>query len=71
MIKSHDLLRELDERYERMRLKRMTYPEALERFNALLDLARATGSMDHGDWLSDLEPDLKIAHALNALTEED
>lgn len=71
MIKSPEMVRRLDERYERERLADMTYLEALERFTALWDHARALGAFDHTDWLHDLEPDLRIAHALNALAKED
>lgn len=71
MIKSPDMLRRLDERYERERLADMTYHEVLQRFTALWEHARAMGAVDHRDWLADLEPDLRIAHALNALPEED
>lgn len=71
MIKSPDMLRRIDERYERDRLANMTYHEAAEIFNTLWDHARAMGAVDHRDWLADLEPALRIAHALNALPEED
>ena len=71
MIKSPEMLREIDRRDERDRYANMPYHEALERFEALWDHARSLGGVDHADWLSDLEPDLRIAHALNALPEED
>lgn len=71
MIRSPEMLREVDERYERERLADLTYHEALERFTALWDHVRTMGGPDHSDWLADLEPDIRIAHALNALPEED
>ncbi|UCC71585.1 MAG: hypothetical protein JSV86_14510 [Gemmatimonadota bacterium] len=67
MIKSPQLLAELAERYERETLKGMTYEEALQRFAALWAEALALGVDASDDWLADLEPDLAIARALNAL----
>lgn len=61
MMKSPDMLRRLDERYERERLAEMTFQEAVEIFNALWNHARAMGAVDQSDWLADLEPDLRIA----------
>ena len=71
MIKSAEMLREVDERFDRERLSDMTYQEALVRFTALWDHARAMGAVDHIDWLADLDPDIRIAHALNALPKKD
>lgn len=71
MIKDAKALRELDERFEREHLADMSYHEALARFTALWNRALELGSVDHSNWLEDLEPDLRIARALNALSEAD
>ena len=65
------MLREVDERFDQERLADMTYHEALRRFTALWDHARTMGAVNHLDWFADLEPDIRIAHALNALPEKD
>jgi hypothetical protein len=67
MIKSSRLLQELNRRYEREALHGLSYEAALQRFAALWAEARALGVDNRGDWLSDLEPDLAIARALNGL----
>lgn len=67
MIKSTRLLRELNERYERDALHGLSYEVALQRFAALWAEARALGVDTSEDWLSDLEPDLAVARALNGL----
>jgi hypothetical protein len=64
MIRSPEMLREVDERFDRERLAKMTYHEALEGYTAMWDHARVMGAVD-------LEPDIRIAHALNALSSED
>ena len=71
MIKSPEMLQKVDERFDRQRLADMTYHEALERFTALWDQARAMDVVSHTDWLADLESDIRLAHALNALPEKD
>lgn len=67
MIRSSELLDELDRRYQREALRGLTYPQALERFTALWAEARALGASGRDDWEADLEPDLAIARAVNGL----
>lgn len=67
MIKSSHLLQELDRRYEREALADLSYEVALPRFAALWAEARELGAIDNEDWLTDLKPDLAIAHVLNGL----
>ena len=67
MIKSPQLVQELNWRYEREALADLSYEEALERFSALWDEACELGAVDTDDWLTDLKPDLAIARVLNGL----
>jgi hypothetical protein len=67
MIEPSQLLEELNRRYEREALEGMTYEVALQRFAALWAEAQALGFDGREDWLSDLEPDLAVARALNGL----
>ena len=67
MIRSPELLEELDRRYQREALNGLTYPQALERFTALWIEALELGVSGRDDWESDLEPDLAIARAVNGL----
>lgn len=67
MIESAHLLEELERRYERESLEGMTYEAALQRFAALWAEARTLGVDARRDWLTDLEPDLAVARALNGL----
>ncbi len=67
MIRSSHLLRELNRRYEREALVDLSYDAALQRFAALWAEARELGVVASEDWLTDLEPDLAIARALNGL----
>jgi hypothetical protein len=67
MIKSSRLLQELNRRYEREALTDLSYEAALVRFAALWAEARVLGVDTSEDWLSDLEPDLAVARALNGL----
>jgi hypothetical protein len=67
MIKSPQLLEELNRRYERDALARLSYDVALQRFAALWAEARELGVIDSEDWLADLKPDLNIARILNGL----
>jgi len=60
-------LRELNRRYEREALVDLSYDAALQRFAALWAEARELGVVASEDWLTDLEPDLAIARALNGL----
>lgn len=66
MIKSPQLLEELNRRYERDAFA-LSYDVALQRFAALWAEARELGVIDDGDWLTDLEPDLASARVLNRL----
>ena len=67
MIKSPQLVQELNRRYEREALADLSYEAALRRFSALWEEARELGVVDTEDWLTDLKPDLAIARILNGL----
>ncbi len=65
MIKSPQLVRELNWRFEQEALADLSYEAALQRFSALWAEACELGVVDSEDWLTDLKPDLAIARILN------
>ena len=67
MIKSPQLVQELNRRFEREALADLTYEAALQRYSGLWEEARELGVVDTEDWLTDLKPDLAIARVLNDL----
>ena len=67
MIKSPQLVQELNRRFEREALADLTYEAALQRHSGLWAEARELGVVDTEDWLTDLKPDLAIARVLNDL----
>lgn len=67
LIRSPELLEQLDRRYARERLAKRTYPEALAIFEALWREARELNPGFPGDWKDDIRPDLNVARALNGL----
>lgn len=67
MIRPSRDLDDLERRFARERLARLTYPEALAIFAALWQEARELRPDFPGDWEEDLAPDLAIARAVNGL----
>ncbi len=67
MIKSPQLVHDLNRRPEREALADLSYEAALQKFSALWEVALELGVIDTEDWLTDLKPDLAIARVLNGL----
>lgn len=67
MIVSSRRLDEFEARYQREAFARLTYVEALARFEALWAEARIIRPDLGDDWQEDLEPDLAVARAINGL----
>jgi hypothetical protein len=67
MLKRTEDLEDLDRRWERHVYGELSFHEALRRFAALWQQARALHAEPGRDWRADLEADLAIARALNDL----
>jgi hypothetical protein len=67
MVRSSDVLAALEARYQREAFRDLSYPEALARFAALWDEARALHPDLGADWEQDLAADLAVARAVNGL----
>lgn len=69
MLQPSPRLDELNRRFARARLGRLTYGEGLRIYAALWREAQALDpDFPDRDWRSDLGPDLAVARALNGLT---
>lgn len=67
MLRPTEKLQAFERRYSREHLARLSYGEALARFEALWREASALSPEFPGDWRDDLAPDLAMARALNGL----
>jgi hypothetical protein len=69
MIRPTERLHAFEHWYAQTHLAPLSYEEALEIFAALWRHAREVNPDFPGDWRSDIEADIRLARALNALPE--